>query len=117
MRVLWLGRNLETVMISTVETRKRTEATTSDRWHVVHSHFVGRLATAPFLRSISSEHDDRASCVAAARSLLTRVRNEAGEVSIADRDQVFVRRPGFKSIKSAKKRREPARRRSGGEDA
>jgi hypothetical protein len=101
-------------MISTVETRKGTEAITSDRWHVVHSRFVGEPATLPFRRSISSEHDDRASGVRAARILVTRLRREAGALPIETRDQVFVRRPGFKSVKNAKRHIGRVHRNEGG---
>jgi hypothetical protein len=91
-------------MISAVETRKGTEAITSDHWHVVHSRFLGKGARRPFLRSISSEHDDRTSCVKAARELLAKIRPEIEAVPLAERDQVFVRRPGFKSVKASKRR-------------
>jgi hypothetical protein len=91
-------------MISTVETRKGTEAVTSDRWHVVHARHVGGRAKLPFLRSISSEHEDRGACVKAARKLIARVRSETPDVPVAERDQVFVRRPGFKSIKNSTRR-------------
>jgi hypothetical protein len=91
-------------MISTVDTRKGTQAVTSDRWHVVHARFVGGQSRFPFVRSISSEHEDRAACVDAARALIARVRSEAGDVPAEERDQVFVRRPGFKSVKNSKRR-------------
>jgi hypothetical protein len=91
-------------MITTVETRKGTEAITSDRWHVVHARYLGENVRLPFRRSISSEHDDRSTCVEAARALLAKLREQAGGVPEAERDQVFVRRPGFKSVKQAKRR-------------
>ncbi|HET7844142.1 MAG TPA: hypothetical protein VFL14_08330 [Xanthomonadales bacterium] len=91
-------------MISAVETKNGTAAITSDRWHVVHARFVGQPAARPFLRSITSEHDDRASCVRAARALIARIRSESGPVPIAERDQAFVRRPGYKSFKNSKRR-------------
>jgi hypothetical protein len=100
-------------MITTVETRKGTEAITSDRWHVVHARFVGAQADLPFARSVSSEHDDRKSCVRAARALRAKVRKEAGTVPVAEQDQVFVRRPGFKSLKAARRRRQLPIRREG----
>ena len=90
-------------MISTVDTRKGTAALTSDRWHVVHARFVGTQVRLPFVRSISSEHDTRESCVQAARALVARVRGDAGEQPAEQRDQVFVRRPGFKTLKNSKR--------------
>jgi hypothetical protein len=103
-------------MISTVETRKGTAAITSDRWHVVHARFTEGEAGLPFLRSITSEHEDRAACVKAARSLVARVRSEAPNVPLAERDQVFVRRPGFKSLRKAARRPQPSRERAQGGD-
>ena len=100
-------------MITTVETRKGTEAITSDRWHVVHARFVGEGAGLPFTRSVSSEHDDRKSCVRAAKALVAKVRSEAGTVPLAEQDEVFVRRPGFKSLKAARRRRQMPVRREG----
>ena len=100
-------------MITTVETSKGTEAITSDRWHVVHARFVGARARLPFARSISSEHDDRKSCVQAAKALIAKVRSEAGTVPLAEQDQVFVRRPGFKSLKAARRRKQMPIRREG----
>ena len=88
-------------MITAAKTRKGSEAITSDRWHVVHSRFHEAGGDSTFGRSVSSEHDDRGSCVQAARALLERVRAEAGKVPAGQRDQVFVRRPGFKSLKTA----------------
>jgi hypothetical protein len=114
--VLWIVvRSEAEPMISSVETRKGTEAITSDRWHVVHSRFVGESGGFPFRRSIASEHDDRASSVRAARSLVTRLRRESGALPIETRDQVFVRRPGFKSVKSAKRRIGRVHRTDGGD--
>jgi hypothetical protein len=104
-------------MISMVKTSKGKDAITSDRWHVVHSRFVTDKAPVLFLRSISSEHDDRATCVAAARTLLVRVRRDCKGVPVAERDQVFVRRPGFKSFKAAKHRFERTRGAEGGDGA
>jgi hypothetical protein len=108
--VLWFGALFPRIaMISTVETRKGTEAVTSDRWHVVHARHDGSQAKLPFVRSISSEHEDRAACVKAARKLVADVRSETPDVPLSERDQVFVRRPGFKTIKNATRR--PARTR------
>jgi hypothetical protein len=97
-------------MITTVDTRKGAEAITSDHWHVVHARFVGAAADLPFARSVTSEHDDRPSCIRAARTLVAQIRRDAGVVPEAERDQVFVRRPGFKSLKSASRRQRGRRR-------
>ena len=97
-------------MITAVKTRKGTDAITSDQWHVVHARFLGGDERGRFGRSISSEHVDRVACVKAARALVARIRAEAGDVPDDPRDQVFVRRPGFKSLKTANhrvKRRAP----------
>jgi hypothetical protein len=90
-------------MITAVKTRKGTDAITSDQWHVVHARFLGGDERG-FARSISSEHVDRGACVKAARALIARIRAEAGDVPADQRDQVFVRRPGFKSLKAANHR-------------
>lgn len=103
-------------MITAVKTRKGTDAITSDHWHVVHSHFVGTGERRPFRRSIDSEHGDRTACVTAARALLAKLRAEAGTLPLHERDEVFVRRPGFKSLQVSTRRatRRSAPREGGG---
>lgn len=91
-------------MITGVKTRKGTEAITSDHWHVVHSRYLGTGQSRPFSRSISSEHDDRGECVKAARALVARLRADAGALPQDERDEVFVRKPNFKSLKLSKRR-------------
>ncbi|MFY9345590.1 MAG: hypothetical protein WAT39_24075 [Planctomycetota bacterium] len=92
-------------MITEVETSKGVPAITSDRWHVVHSRLLDRGGVRPYVRSIHSEHDDRQSCRQAAKDLRQKLAGEAGSVPEAERDEVFVRRPRFKSLKRAKARR------------
>lgn len=92
-------------MITEAKTSKGAEAITSDHWHVVHSRFVRAESKRPFSRIINSEHDDRATCVKAAQALRVKLRADAAEVPLDERDQVFMCRPGFKSLKWAKCRR------------
>jgi hypothetical protein len=91
-------------MITDVETTKGVAAITSDQWHVVHSRLVFAGSKRPFLRSIHSEYPDRASCGKAAKVLLQRLTAESAEVPAPERDEVFVRKPNFKSLKLAKTR-------------
>ncbi|MCC6671922.1 MAG: hypothetical protein IT458_12740 [Planctomycetes bacterium] len=97
-------------MIMEVKTSKGTQAITSDQWHVIHSHFTDPRSDLPFLRGVSSEHPDRSECVKAAKALLARLESEASNVPAAEKDEVFVRRPGFKSLRAVKRRRGRQRR-------
>ena len=90
-------------MITSVKTSTGAEAITSDQWHVVHARFLGG-GKRPFSRSISSEHEDKLSCTKAATALWAKLRVDAKAVPADERDQVFVRRPGFKSLKLSKRR-------------
>ena len=92
-------------MIKEVVTSKGTAAITSDRWHVVLSRFTNAGRKQPFARGIDSEHADRSECLKAARALRARLAAEAGSVPEEERDEVFVRRPNFKSLKAARRRR------------
>lgn len=89
-------------MISEVQTKKGNPAVTSDQWHVVHSRFMFPGALRPFLRSIHSEWKDRQSCRTAARALRARLNEDDKEVPPAERDEVFVRKPNFRTLKIAK---------------
>ncbi|MFO0981335.1 MAG: hypothetical protein U1E76_06200 [Planctomycetota bacterium] len=51
-----------------------------------------------------SEHDDRKQAVDAAKALLLSLRDRTGDRPIEQRDQVFVRRPNFKSLAFARRR-------------
>ena len=92
-------------MIRDVSTSKGADAITSDHWHVVHSRFAVVRGEPGFARGIHSEHEDRAGCRQAAKELRTRLASENKAVPAAERDEVFVRRPNYKSLKRAKHRR------------
>lgn len=95
-------------MIRATVNRKQRPVLTSDRWHVVHASLStdasAAAAGAPrFVRSIVSEHEDRALARAAAREVFAAlVPAMAGRLRGA-RDQVFVRRPGYLSLEIAKR--------------
>ena len=92
------------IVISETTTTKGSPAITSDRWHVVHSRFRSRgRGGKPFERVITSEHDDRLSCRKAARMLRDNLEIDP-KVPQAQRDEVFVRKPNFKSLKTALRR-------------
>jgi len=91
-------------MIRETISRKNHPALTSDHWHVVRARLAGDPDGAPrFVRSIVSEHDDRVAAVTAARRIVRSVATEMAELPRAARDQVFVRKPDFKSLKVAKR--------------
>ena len=91
-------------MITEVQTAKGSAAITSDRWHLVHSRWLGTGGRRPFVRSIYSEHDDQAACRDAAKELRRKLASESAGVPPTERDEVLVRRPHFKSLKRAKAR-------------
>jgi hypothetical protein len=91
-------------MIKDTVTKKGRPAITSDRWHVVHSQFRRKGKSAkPFERSIISEHDDQSTCRKAARALRARLDQDQA-TPLAQRDEVFVRRPNYKSLKTTRQR-------------
>jgi len=95
-------------MIRETLNKKNTPALTSDQWHVVIARLseagVEQEKGAPrFVRSIVSEHEDRASAVTAARAMISALDAEMAGRTRSARDQVFVRRPRFKSLKSARR--------------
>jgi hypothetical protein len=91
-------------MIKDTVTKKGSAAITSDHWHVVHSKFRRKGKGAkPFARTIISEHEDRVACRKAARALLASLDRDPA-TPVAEHDEVFVRRPNFKSLKSARHR-------------
>jgi hypothetical protein len=94
-------------MIEQTETRRKLPAITSNRWHVVHAKWCGTPASEPFERQIVSEHEDRAQAVEAAKSLLHSLHRSGGERAAEQRDQVFVRRPNYKSLAFARRRERP----------
>lgn len=88
----------------TVSQNKKSPALTSDRWHVVHARWSGESSDHPrFVRSIESEHADRAAAAIAAKDLASTLGAEMAARPRATRDQILVRRPGFKSLKNAKR--------------
>lgn len=92
-------------MITEVTTTKGTPAITSDQWYVVHSRLIDAQSKRPFSRGIHSEHADRLACHRAARLLRIKLAGEGVGVPDAERDEVFVCKPGFKTLKLAKTRR------------
>jgi hypothetical protein len=84
--------------------RKKAAAVTSDQWHVVHARWSGEAADEPrFLRSIVSEHEDGSAALTAARKILSTLSEEMSSRPRETRDQILVRRPGYKSLKNAKR--------------
>lgn len=86
-------------MIEEVVTKKGAAAITSDQWYVVHSRRVERSGDSVFVRGIYSEHADRASCRKAAATLRAKLQSASASVPVAERDEVFSRRPRFKTLK------------------
>jgi len=75
---------------------------TSDQWHVVHARWERNLTKAArFTRTIVSEHSTRPNAVESARSLMHGLVAELAERPLPLRDQVFVRKPGYRSFKRA----------------
>ena len=96
-------------MIQEVQNSKGLAAITSDLWHVVLAHLTHPGAKRPFVRGVASEHADRASCWRSANALRRSIAANSDGVPKDERDEVFVRRPNFKSLKRAKaRRRRPA---------
>jgi hypothetical protein len=91
-------------MITEIANTKGTPAITSDHWHVVHSRWTDNAGARPFVRSVHSEHDDQRACREAARELRRKVDRDLVGVPVAEHDEVFVRRPNFKSLLRAKSR-------------
>lgn len=89
-------------MIQDTLSSKQRPAITSNRWHVVHARWSGERSAQPsFLRSIVSEHDDQEGALKGARELQTKLAPEMSARPLAERDQLFVRKPGFRSLKTS----------------
>ncbi len=89
-------------MIRETISRKNSPSITSDHWHVVHARLSVEPSTEPrFVRSIVSEHADRVGAVAAARKIVSSLAPEMASLPRDARDQIFVRRPRFNSLKLA----------------
>lgn len=91
-------------MIRETTSRRNHAALTSDHWHVVRACLSGEPSEQPrYLRSIVSEHDDRVAAVTAARQIFRSLAPEMADRPRGVRDQIFVRKPDFKSLKLAKR--------------
>lgn len=91
-------------MIKDTTNRKSSPAVTSDRWHVIHSRWSGEPRGEPrFVRSIVSEHADSATATTSARELVASLALGMVARQRDRRDQVLVRRPGYKSLKTARR--------------
>ena len=91
-------------MIQDTTSKHQAPALTSDQWHVVHAQWDGLIGSDPrFERTIVSEHADRPQARKAAELLLLQVASQMKLRSLEQRDQIFVRRPDFKSLKNAKR--------------
>jgi len=89
-------------MIQETLNSKQRPALTSNRWHVVHARWSGEPGNgSTFIRSIVSEHDDQESALQGAREIVARLAQQMAARPLAERDQLFVRKPGFRSLKSA----------------
>ena len=89
-------------MITETLNEKQHLVLVSDRWHVVHARWERNLTKAAcFTRTVFSEHDDRATAVKSARALMDKIVAELAERPLALRDQIFVRKPGYQSLKRA----------------
>jgi hypothetical protein len=92
-------------LIQETLSRNSNPALTSDRWHVLHARWSNESSRAPlFVRSIVSEHDDHAAAVRAAEAFLTKIMPGMSDRQPATRDQVLVRPPAYKSLKTGKRR-------------
>jgi hypothetical protein len=98
-------------MISEVLTSQGKPAITSDQWHLIESRFTRDSRKRPFARRIVSEHANRAVCREAARLMRERLATEGGAQPEAERTDVYVRPPNFKSLKHAKSPRPRPRKR------
>lgn len=91
-------------MIRETINREKSPALTSDLWHVVHARWSGDPSGEPrFVRSIVSEHEDSASAVTAGREMVSSFASEMADRPRARRDQILIRHPGYKSLKTAKR--------------
>ena len=95
-------------MIQEVVTKKGAAAITSDQWYIVVSRLVDNDQKRPYVRGIHSEHPDRVSCREAAKALKAKLRADSASVPADERDEVFIRKPRFKTLKQAKNRRSAA---------
>jgi len=91
-------------MIRQTKNHKNSLVLTSDRWHVLRARWNGDSSGEPlYQRTIESEHEDSASAADAARTLVASFVTEMDGRTRETRDQVLVRRPGYRSLKIAKR--------------
>jgi len=91
-------------MIRETKNHKNSLVLTSDRWHVLRARWNGDASGEPlYQRTIESEHEDSASAADAARTLVASFVTEMDGRTRETRDQVLVRRPGYRSLKIAKR--------------
>jgi hypothetical protein len=87
-------------VITDALTRRGNPATTSDRWHVVHAKWCGKQANhPPYSRTVVSEHTSREKAVVAAKRLAAKLDPVRIKLPPAERDQILVRPPLFRSLK------------------
>jgi hypothetical protein len=76
---------------------------TSDHWHVLRARWTGKASGTPlYVRTIISEHDDKASAVKAGHELVSSFQAEMNGRAPDTRDKALVRRPGYRSLKISK---------------
>lgn len=93
-------------MIQETTNRKNSPVLTSDHWHVLRARWNGDPSGEPiYQRKIESEHEDSASAANAARKIAATFVTEMDGRTRETRDQVLVRRPGYRSLKTAKRTR------------
>jgi hypothetical protein len=91
-------------MIQEIKNHKNALMLTSDHWHVLRAWWIGRNSNdSLYRRTIESEHDDRDSATTAARGIAATFGAEMDGRSPDTRDQILVRRPGYKSLKISKR--------------
>ena len=89
-------------MIEETVNRKSNPAITSDRWHVLIARWSGNRSGEPrFQRTILSEHESSAAAIRAARKVASSFSTQMDERPREKRDQVLVRKPGYKSLITA----------------
>jgi N-dimethylarginine dimethylaminohydrolase len=87
-------------MIQDVLTNRQSPASTSDKWHVVHARWMCDSSDEPrFERTIVSEHENYNAAVESACALVSSLQGELATRPSRERDQVFVRKPGYPSLK------------------
>jgi hypothetical protein len=82
---------------------------TTDQWHVLRARWTGESTTEPlYRRTIESEHEDNDAAANAARQIASGFGTEMEGRERLTRDQVLVRRPGYKSLRVARRAGTPS---------